>query len=185
MTLFDILFLIITAIWLAEFLIFRNGRSEEGGPYETRSFLYILLSVILALGASLLMREWGVGIIKNSFLWWSGLLVYSIGVWLRYWGILHLKEQFTRNVSVREGDRLVSSGPYRKLRHPLYTGLFFIIFGFCIGLGNLFAAFFCGILVTIALLHRIRLEESMLVEQHGTKYKDWCRTRYRLIPFVY
>lgn len=185
MTLFDVLFLIVTAVWLAEFAIFRNARSGEGGSYERRSFLLILAAVILALITSLFMREWKIGIVALPFVWWTGLVLYTVGVSLRYWGILHLKEQFTRNVSVREGDRLVSSGPYRLLRHPLYTGLFLIIIGFCVGLGNLYAAFVCGILITIALLHRIRLEEAMLVEQHGEKYKEWCRSRYRLIPFVY
>ncbi|WP_226585293.1 methyltransferase family protein [Halobacillus litoralis] len=186
MNIFELLFLVVTVIWLAEFLIFRNDRSsQEGGSHERRSFLLILTAVILALGVSLFMREWEFGIVAARWIWWTGLLLYTAGVGLRYWGILHLKDQFTRNVSVNQGDRLVSTGPYRLLRHPLYTGLFFIVIGFCIGIGNLYTAFFFGILVTIALLHRIRLEEAMLVREHGDKYKEWCRKRYRLIPFVY
>ncbi|RDY70704.1 methyltransferase family protein [Halobacillus sp. SY10] len=185
MTLFDGLFLVVTVFWLAEFFIFRNDRSGESGSYERRSFLLILAAVVVTLVFSLLMQEWDIGIIYYRGVWWIGLVVYAIGVGLRYWGILHLKDQFTRNVSVQEGDRLVSSGPYRLLRHPLYTGLLFIIIGFCSGLGNLYAALLCGIFMTIALLHRIKLEEAMLVEQHGERYRKWCRSRYRLIPFVY
>lgn len=185
MTLFDGLFLVVTTFWLAEFFIFRNDRSGGSGSYERRSFLLILVTVVVTLAFSLFMQEWNIGIFYHRGIWWMGLLFYAFGVGLRYWGILHLKDQFTRNVSVQEGDRLVSSGPYRLLRHPLYTGLLFIIIGFCSGLGNLYAALISGIFMTIALLHRIKLEEAMLVEQHGDRYREWRRTRYRLIPFVY
>ncbi|QAS54610.1 methyltransferase family protein [Halobacillus litoralis] len=186
MSLFDVLFLVITFFWLAEFIVFRNRRSAEGDDsLERRSFPLILAAVVSAITSSLIMRELDFGILTVTWIWWVGLFLYAGGVSLRYWGILHLKDQFTRDVSVKEGDRLISSGPYRLLRHPLYTGLFFIIIGFCLGVGNLITAFLCGWLVTYALLHRINLEEAMLVEEHGEKYKDWCRTRYRLIPFIY
>ncbi|MGV2622655.1 UNVERIFIED_CONTAM: isoprenylcysteine carboxylmethyltransferase family protein [Halobacillus marinus] len=186
MNLFELLFLFVTILWIGEFALFRNHHSTKGGgEAERRSFPIILITVLLAVCATLIMREWNFGILSIRWVWWVGLLIYAAGVWLRYWGIMHLKDQFTRDVSVKKGDKLVSTGPYRWLRHPLYTGLFSIIIGFCLGVGNIYTAFVCGALVASALLHRIRLEEAMLVEEHGEKYKDWCRRRYRLIPFVY
>ncbi|WP_052158795.1 isoprenylcysteine carboxylmethyltransferase family protein, partial [Halobacillus sp. BBL2006] len=171
--------------WVAEFVFFRNSSSTEGKHLERKSFPIILVAVLATVVVSLIMREWEVGILFSKPLWWIGLGLYASGVLLRYWGILHLKEQFTRDVSVKEGDRLVSSGPYRKLRHPLYTGLFFIIVGFCLGVGNLWTTFICGGIVAFALLHRIRIEEAMLIQTHGDRYEKWSRSRYRLIPFVY
>lgn len=185
MSLFEVLFIIVTVLWLIEFLIFRNRAPQKDGKLERRSFPFILAAVFSAVTLSLVMRELQFGVVFSDLLWWSGLFIYMSGVFLRYWGILHLKDQFTRDVSVQTGDKLVSSGPYRKLRHPLYTGLFLIVIGFCLAVGNLWTAVICGMLVTSALLHRIRIEEAMLTEAHGNLYKDWCHSRYRLIPFVY
>ncbi|ARI78916.1 methyltransferase family protein [Halobacillus mangrovi] len=185
MTIYEGVFLTITLVWLAEFVIFRNSPSAQGGRLEKKSFPIILVSVLSAVFVSLIMREWQVGIVFSKGLWWFGVLLYASGVFLRYWGILHLKEQFTRDVSVREGDRLVSTGPYKVLRHPLYTGLFFIILGFCLGVGNVWTALICGTILVFALLHRIHIEEAMLIEAHGERYKQWCQSRYRLVPFVY
>ncbi|RWZ52328.1 isoprenylcysteine carboxylmethyltransferase family protein [Halobacillus fulvus] len=182
---FEILFLMVAAAWLFEFILFRNRHPEEGGRLERQSFPLILVAILLAVSVSLFMRELDIGVITSPVLHWAGLFLFTGGVLLRYWGILHLKEQFTRDVSVQQGDKLVSSGPYRKLRHPLYTGLFCIVVGFCLGVGNLWTAFGCGMLVTVALLHRIRIEEAMLIEAHGDLYRNWCKSRYRLIPFVY
>lgn len=185
MSWFEILFLIVTVVWILEFFLFRNRHSQEGGKLERRSFPLILIAIVLAISVSLTMREWGVGVLQSPWVWWSGFILYACGVGLRYWGILHLKEQFTRNVSVQRGDHLVSTGPYKWLRHPLYTGLVLIIVGFCLGVGNVWTALCCGALVSLALLHRIRIEEAMLTEVHGDLYREWCSSRYRLVPFIY
>ncbi|MBH0231632.1 methyltransferase family protein [Halobacillus yeomjeoni] len=185
MTLYEILFLSVTALWVGEFLVFRNQNSREGGQLERKSYSIILVAVVATVVLTLGMREIDLWVVTSAFVWWAGLLLYTIGVFLRYWGIIHLKDQFTRDVSVRKGDRLVSSGPYRKLRHPLYTGLFFIVIGFCLGVGSLLGALIFGFVTFNALLHRIRIEEAMLVEGHGDMYVNWCKSRYRLIPFVY
>ncbi|MCA1012400.1 methyltransferase family protein [Halobacillus halophilus] len=185
MSTFEAIFLLVTALWVGEFILFRNRGSSKTEHLERQSFPLILIAVILAVALSLVMREWNIGVMDSETLWWFGLLLYTGGVALRYWGIIHLKDQFTRDVSVKKGDRLVSSGPYRKLRHPLYTGLFFIIVGFCVGVGNLWTAILCGGLLAASLLHRIRIEEAMLTQAHGEMYRSWCQTRYRLIPFVY
>ncbi|MCP3031837.1 isoprenylcysteine carboxylmethyltransferase family protein [Halobacillus sp. A1] len=186
MTMFDYIFIGITLIWLAEFLIFRNRlSSSDEGRLEKKSFPLILLAVGLTIPLTLWMRELHIGVIDLPLLWWFGLVMYGIGVFLRYYGILHLREQFTRDVSVKKGDRLVSTGPYRKLRHPLYTGLLLIIVGFCLGVGNVWTAVIGGGLVALSLIYRIRLEEAMLIEAHGEMYRKWCESRYRLIPFVY
>ncbi|WP_241657215.1 methyltransferase family protein [Halobacillus salinus] len=182
---FEVLFLIVTVLWIVEFFLFRNRHTQEGDRLERRSFPLILVAIILAVAVSLVMREWEFGVITSPWLWWFGLIIYAIGVGLRYWGILHLKDQFTRDVSVQKGDKLVSTGPYKWLRHPLYTGLLLIVIGFCLGVGNVWTAVFCGVLVTIALLHRIHIEEAMLIEAHGDLYRGWCSSRYRLVPFIY
>ena len=88
-------------------------------------------------------------------------------------------------MTVREGDMIVSSGPYRKLRHPLYTGLFLIGIGMALFFTSLIAAIAGGLFLAFALNKRMQHEEALLVEKFGPEYKEWMKHRARLIPYIY
>ncbi|WP_347861619.1 isoprenylcysteine carboxylmethyltransferase family protein [Salimicrobium sp. PL1-032A] len=175
----EIVFGVISLVWIAEFLLFSSPSSEKT---ERRSFWYIFLAILVSVLFILWVDPWTVG---ADGVRWTGIMLYGTGVGLRLWGILHLKEQFTRNVSVSQGSRLVGTGPYRILRHPLYTGLLSITAGFALSNGSLAGVVIGLLTVGTSLLYRIRLEEAMLIDQYGDRYVQWCKRRYRLIPFFY
>ncbi|QNR20160.1 isoprenylcysteine carboxylmethyltransferase family protein [Exiguobacterium sp. Helios] len=181
MTILDKVFIAGSLLWLLELFLFRNRKKEPSPLEERRSFYWILATLVATILFSILFSG------SNSFSFYReiGLLLLSAGVALRYWGIYHLKHQFTRHVAVNPGDQLVSTGPYRSLRHPLYTGLFFITLGFPLYFGNLLVTLCAGVLMFLTLLHRIRIEERMLTEGFGPAYTAWARRRKRLIPFIY
>ncbi|TFE02482.1 isoprenylcysteine carboxylmethyltransferase family protein [Jeotgalibacillus sp. R-1-5s-1] len=184
MSIAEWIFILVSAAWVGEFIFFRNRGTGKGDPLETRSFFYILGSLLGAIALALTLQEMrGSGL--ETALRWTGLILFAGGVFLRYWGILHLKAQFTRHVTVREGDRIVSSGPYRKLRHPLYTGLFLIGIGMTLFFMSLIAAAFGSVALLFTLLYRIQYEEKLLISQFGPEYQEWMKSRYRLIPFIY
>ncbi|MCE7793125.1 isoprenylcysteine carboxylmethyltransferase family protein [Salipaludibacillus sp. CUR1] len=186
MTIHNIIFFIITFIWLAEFIVFRNRKpGEKKKSEETFTFSGILLSVLAVITASVFSRELNIWLIESSLVLWVGLLIYGTGTGLRYWGIIKLGKQFTRHVNVAEEDTIVSSGPFRMMRHPLYTGLFFILLGISTSMGSIAGLLLVFIVFMPFLLRRIRLEEKMLTETFGEEYKDWAGSRYRLIPFLY
>jgi protein-S-isoprenylcysteine O-methyltransferase Ste14 len=54
---------------------------------------------------------------------WSGVTVYVVGLGLRLWSMRTLRRAFSYGLKVAEDQALVTSGPYRVLRHPSYTGL--------------------------------------------------------------
>ncbi|AKG05807.2 hypothetical protein AAV35_012010 [Salimicrobium jeotgali] len=175
----ELLFGAVSLVWLMEFLVYSSPASRQS---EKVSFWYIFSAMLVAVAVILGVDMWKVEIPAVK---WTGLFFYGVGVTLRLSGIMHLKEQFTRNVSVREGDHLVSSGPYRILRHPLYTGLLSIVIGFALSNGSLFGLLVGSVLIAASLIYRIKLEEAMLTSQYGDEYAQWCRIRYRLIPFLY
>ncbi|MFD1019193.1 methyltransferase family protein [Thalassobacillus hwangdonensis] len=185
MTLFEIVFLLITLAWFFEFLLFRNRGETHENKVERFSYRIILSAILLTVLSTLLLREFSIIVVSSPIIVVIGLVFYGTGVFLRYWGILYLKEQFSRDVSVKQGDTLVSDGPYKRLRHPLYTGLVFIIIGIPFGLEVPWMAVPGGMLVIWALIFRINVEERMLTDIHGEVYRNWCAKRYRLIPFIY
>lgn len=180
----DWLLILISICWLGEMIIFRNRQESSDGQSEHKSFYtvsFIILSVFLA---SLVFSGLS-HTIPSTFQRIIGLIFYSLGVSLRFWGITHLRNQFTRHVVVQPTDELASSGPYRFLRHPLYTGLLSITFGFSLYFLTWWLAIFGAILTSIALLQRIHIEEQMLVTHFGQKYINWSKSRKRLFPFIY
>lgn len=180
----DGLFVLTSIAWLYEMWRYRNREDTNGGRSEHASF-YVVSFVMVTVFASSL----GLSVLtehrQDVLLRFAGLGSYIAGVALRYWGIAHLRHQFTRHVVVRPTDEIVSTGPYRFLRHPLYTGLLFITFGFALFFSTIYLAAIGTIAMAAALLWRIRIEEHMLTAHFGNAYTIWAKARKRLIPFIY
>ena len=110
MTWVDWVFSAVGLAWIAEFLFFRNRSSSASDPVERGSFYRIFAVLFGTILAAFLLQEMR-SEAAAPVLRVAGTLLFAAGVFLRLWGILHLKAQFTRHVTVREGDEIVSSGP--------------------------------------------------------------------------
>jgi len=90
----------------------------------------------------------------------------------------------SRTVQVMEGQKVISTGPYRLVRHPMYFGAFLMLLFTPLALGSWWALpgfLLVGVLIVLRLLH----EESVL-SRELPGYSEYCeRTRYRLIPLVW
>ncbi|MBM7095944.1 isoprenylcysteine carboxylmethyltransferase family protein [Bacillus sp. H-16] len=182
----DIAFFVITAIWLLEFVFFRDRKPSGSTKREKRSFYWIVAALVFTIGASVMSREGSFLVFpETTGMHLSGLVVYALGVALRYWGILELGKMFSRDVAVESSVDLVSSGPYRKLRHPLYTAIFLCVAGIALFMGSIIGLLSIAVTVVPALLFRMIIEERMLAGELGNGYKSWCQKRYRFIPYLY
>ena len=87
-------------------------------------------------------------------------------------------------IEVSAGQRVISTGPYRHVRHPMYAGALLLLAGTPLALGSL-AALLLVIPFAVVLIARLLDEERMLsVELAG--YREYCRqVRFRLIPYVW
>jgi protein-S-isoprenylcysteine O-methyltransferase len=118
-------------------------------------------------------------------LYWAGLGLFVAGVSLRWYSMAWLGRFFTFDVAVAADHRVIDSGPYRRVRHPAYTGslLSFVGVGLCGG--NALALVVLVAPIALAFLRRIAIEEAALTAALGGRYADYARTTKRLIPFVY
>lgn len=107
------------------------------------------------------------------------------GLALRWIAILTLGRYFTANVAVQPGQSVISAGPYRHLRHPSYTGLLLAFLGLGVFFGNWLSLAALMVPITLAIVYRLRLEESVLVGALGQPYSAYCARTKRLIPFVW
>ncbi len=108
--------------------------------------------------------------------------VFLAGVTLRAWAIHEFGVQYShRVIRISEND-LISSGPYRVLRHPAYAGMLLANVGFVGYFANPASVAALALLIA-AILWRIRVEEDVLVESPG--YREFASTRSRMLPGVW
>jgi len=108
--------------------------------------------------------------------------VFVAGVTLRAWAIREFGVQYShRVVRISEGG-LISSGPYRVLRHPAYAGMLLANIGFA-GFFASPASIAALALLIAAVLWRIRVEEDVLTE--SPQYRAFADTRCRIVPGVW
>jgi protein-S-isoprenylcysteine O-methyltransferase len=103
----------------------------------------------------------------------------AIAVWARFC----IGRNWSAIVELKQGHTLVRRGPYRVVRHPIYSGLLLAMVGTAIGCGELGALL--GVAVGLAgWLAKARMEESFLLTRFPKEYGEYRRNVRTLIPFV-
>lgn len=113
-----------------------------------------------------------------------GVLVYLLGLAWVCWAFLTLGKQHSAEVTIQKEHELITEGPYRWLRHPMYLGL--IVFP--MGVGLVFGSWI-GIALPLLLvgvfIWRIGDEEKLLRQEFGERWDTYCQHTWRFIPYLY
>lgn len=96
-----------------------------------------------------------------------------------------LGSSFTGDVRARADQEVVSRGAYRILRHPAYTAGIMMNAGVGFALGSWVSAGLLTLASIAVYMYRIAVEERTLLAIIGQPYREFMRTRKRLIPFLY
>jgi len=128
---------------------------------------------------------WSVELLGNVALWLSILAWAMVAVgWLLVFHVMQINSFASAIVQVEAGQRVITDGPYRVVRHPMYTGFMLMILATPLALGS-YVALLPALLLIPVLVFRIRDEERVL-RQELSGYAEYCeRTRFRLIPSVF
>jgi len=120
----------------------------------------------------------------ESWCFWTGAAITATGLLFSVWARLHLGDNWSQAVTVREGHELIQSGPYRLVRHPIYTGLLSAFAGSAIARGEWRGLLALG-LIFVTLSNKLRLEEKWMREQFGDSYENYCRRVSALVPRIF
>lgn len=159
---------------------FQRGASEKG------SMLLIGVTLGVGLWLPLIMAVLGLALFTIDFV--EGLVALAVmlfGLGLRIWAAVTLGRYYTRTLITTKDHRVVTTGPYSRIRHPAYLGVILLWFGFGVLSGNLVLAFIFPVVFVIVYLYRISVEEKMLVRELGEDYVQYQRKTHKLIPAVY
>ncbi len=80
---------------------------------------------------------------------------------------------------------MITTGPYRFVRHPGYTGVVLVVLGSGVVSGNWFGLAAWTLLVCLPLLYRIHVEETALLATLGEEYRRYAVRHKRLIPLIW
>jgi protein-S-isoprenylcysteine O-methyltransferase len=125
------------------------------------------------------------GPIAPRWLRWAGAVVAYAGLALRWWAMAVLGRFYTRTLTTTAEHTVVTSGPYRFIRHPGYLGSLLTWAGAAAAQGRILLWPLIVAVLVGTYAWRIASEESMLVGQLGRSYKAYQERSWRLLPFVF
>jgi len=120
-------------------------------------------------------------LISVGFVKPAGLLIFSLGMLLFTFAAACLGKGFLGNVQP-VSDKLVTSGPYRLVRHPVYLGMAISVFGLALGMRSVW-----GLVATLLWfvpvgIYRARLEERGMAHKFGAAWEEYVRRTYFMFP---
>ncbi|HXE32268.1 MAG TPA: isoprenylcysteine carboxylmethyltransferase family protein [Terriglobales bacterium] len=169
-------------VWMRE----RGGTRGNNRDRGSRLWIVLWVWAGIAGGFSAMWSAPAAEIGTGARLWFSvGVVLIWLGIGLRWWAIRTLGRFFRTSVIIQGEHRMVTSGPYRWIRNPSYTGATLTMAG--VGLAMLnwlsFAALLASILIAYA--RRITVEQRALADHFGQPYRDYIARTWALIPFVW
>lgn len=154
-------------------------RGERGEWYEVLQFAFILL---LLFGPSTLAGypKWP---LPTTFLLIAGASLMVCAVILGVTALRHLSHSITAFGGLKPEGTLVTSGPYRLVRHPVYTAQILLALGWSLAFGGWLTALYT-IALSVALNFKSLMEERRLL-QRFPEYRDYQSRTRKFVPFIY
>ena len=116
-----------------------------------------------------------------AWLRWLGIALVGGSGLLLVWTFRHLGKNLTDTVVTRKDHTLVTSGPYRYVRHPFYLAFALGVWGGGLALANWFILL-AGVLPCGFLAARTRIEEAKLAQRIVAEYREYARRVGRFVP---
>jgi protein-S-isoprenylcysteine O-methyltransferase Ste14 len=110
-----------------------------------------------------------------------GIALTWLGIIVAIWARHHLAEYWSARVSIKVDHQLIRTGPYARMRHPIYSGLLLATLGTALAIGEWRGLVALG-LALIAYSLKAKREEAMLAGQFGSAFDEHCRHTGFLLP---
>jgi protein-S-isoprenylcysteine O-methyltransferase Ste14 len=164
--------------WLAAAFSMKRGRVPWSRELGIRAVIVIIVILLIRSGA---FRSQGL----NTDPWRAGLgvVLFVLGLGFAIWARLHIGRNWGTPMTQKDDPELVTSGPYRMVRHPIYSGILVAGVGTAVALSWQW-------LIAVALagayfVYSATVEERYLTEQFPDTYVAYRRSTKMLVPFVF
>ena len=163
--------------WLVAAFSSKRGRVPWSRELRIRVVLVVIVILLIRLGAfrghGLNTDPWRAGI---------GLVFFAVGLGFAIWARIHIGRNWGPPMTQKVEPELVTSGPYRLVRHPIYSGILAAGLGTAVALSWwwLIAVALAGVYI----LYSAQIEERYLTDQFPDDYPDYKRSTKMLVPFI-
>lgn len=179
----------VSMVWLASevllaFLL-RAKPTDIRRDDSSQKILWIVIAISVSVGIFFGFQRFAHFGASSALVQTAGVVLIVFGFVVRWIAVLTLRRQFTVDVAITEHHQLITWGVYHYLRHPTYAGLLLAFLGLGLSFASYISVPVIVIPIVVAFLHRIRIEERVLIDHFGSEYENYCASTKRLIPFVY
>ena len=181
--------ILILACWVSLGVYWNISARSIKSAAEQQSFTARLARMPVWLGFVLFLVAWIhpfgiVAILRSAFSDSVGVAICALGLFVAIWSRRALGSEWSQDVELKRGHKLVQSGPYRLMRHPIYTGHLLMGLGTAIASGWLiafvgFASFAVGFWI------KLKQEESLLLHSFPDEYPTYKMRVKALIPYLF
>jgi len=181
---FAVLWLAWLGYWIAAARHVKATRRRE--PIATRIVHVALMALV---GLLLAVRRQPFHWLSERFIapamaaYWTGLILVTAGLAFAVWARICLGRNWSGLVTVKREHELIRTGPYRFVRHPIYTGLLLAMLGMVIAIGE-WRALLAFALMAVAFLFKLKVEERFMSESFPDEYARYRAEVPALIPFT-
>ena len=164
--------------WLVAAFSTKPGRVAWSRELRIRVVIAVLVIVLVRFGAfrnhDLNTDRWRTGV---------GLVLFAAGLAFAIWARLHIGPNWGSPMSQKDDPELVTSGPYRHVRHPIYAGILFAAIGTAVALS--WAWLIAVALAAVYFIYSAVVEERNLTRQFPDAYPAYKRSSKMLVPFIF
>ena len=164
--------------WLAAAFSMKRGRVRWSRELWVRALIVVIVIVLIRLhvfrGHGLSTDSWRAGI---------GLVAFAVGLGFAIWARVIIGRNWGTPMMQKDEPELVTTGPYRPVRHPIYSGILLAGVGTAVALSWvwLFAAGLAGVYFVYSAI----VEERYMTEKFPDAYLAYTRSSKMLVPFVF
>ena len=176
--------ILFSVIWLLSAVSTKRSIYRESGARRLRYWILLVLAFLLLTRRHRLPYPLDVRIISatEAVQWMAGILCIA-GLAFCVWARATLGRNWSGTITLKEGHELIERGPYRLVRHPIYTGLLAMFLATAIAFGHL------GGLVAVMLAFasfwiKLSEEEKLMLQQFPDQYRSYQQRVKCIIPFV-
>jgi protein-S-isoprenylcysteine O-methyltransferase Ste14 len=180
----DAAWIVVCMVWLAgAFRSKRTAQAQTIGSSLAQALLTIA-AVVLLFNSHLAVGPLAWRFVPDSaFITYTGVALTWAGTGFAIWARAYLGQNWSSNVTIKEGHQLMQSGPYAVVRHPIYSGFLLGFLGTALALGQL-RGLVAWALAFLGWRLKSRMEEKFMRQRFGAEYAAYQRRVKALIPFV-
>jgi protein-S-isoprenylcysteine O-methyltransferase Ste14 len=147
--------------------------------YRSVLLVGLIVSLVPAHGYEGPLRLW----YPTRDLFWTSVALIVVGFAFSWWARIYLGSLWSGQVTKKENHRVVDTGPYGVVRHPIYTGILLAVFATAAVKGTI-PGIVGALIIALGLWMKARLEEGWLRQELGANaYDDYRRRVPMLVPF--